>query len=50
MYGIGDFLKVYVIAWAEGNKPFPSSCLPPFQKKSKCEVVVMKISFHSYVK
>ena len=32
------------------NRPFPSSCLPPLQSESKCEVFVMKISFHSYVK
>ena len=28
----------------EVNKPFPSSCLPPFQSESKCEVFVMVIS------
>ena len=27
------------------NKPFPSSCLPPLQSESKCEVFVMVISF-----
>ena len=32
------------------NRPFPGSCLPPLQSESKCEVFVMKISFHSYVK
>ena len=32
------------------SSPFPSSCLPPLQSESKCEVFVMKISFHSYVK
>ena len=41
------------------NRPFPSSCLPPLQseskcevffQKKKCEVFLMKISFHSYVK
>ena len=32
------------------NGPFPSSCLPPLQSESKCEVFLMKISFHSYVK
>ena len=32
------------------NRPFPSSCLPPLQNESKCEVFLMKISFHSYVK
>ena len=32
------------------NRPFPSSCLPPLQSESKCEVFVVKISFHSYVK
>ena len=26
----------------------PSSSQPPFQSKAKCEVFVMKISFHSY--
>ena len=32
------------------NGPFPSSCLPPLQSESKCEVFVMIISFHSDVK
>ena len=27
-----------------GNRPFPSSCLPPLQSESKCEVFVMVIS------
>ena len=26
------------------NRPFPSSCLPPLQSESKCEVFVMVIS------
>ena len=26
------------------NRPFPSSCLPPLQSESKCEVFVMLIS------
>ena len=39
-----------VIIAGDYNKPFPSSCLPPLQNESKCEVFVMKISFHSYVK
>ena len=26
------------------NRPFPSSCLPPLQSKSKCKVFVMLIS------
>ena len=30
------------------NRPFPSSSQPPFQSEAKCEVFVMKISFHSY--
>ena len=30
------------------NRPFPSSPPPPFQSEAKCEVFVMKISFHSY--
>ena len=30
------------------NRPFPSSCLPPLESESKCEVFLMKISFHSY--
>ena len=30
------------------NRPFPSSSQPPFQSEAKCEVIVMKISFHSY--
>ena len=34
---------------ATPNRPFPSSC-PPLQSESKCEVFLMKISFHSYVK
>ena len=32
------------------NRSFPSSCLPPLQSESKCEVFFMKVSFHSYVK
>ena len=32
------------------NGPFPSSCLPPLQSESKCEVFVMISSFHSDVK
>ena len=32
------------------NRPFPSSCMPPLQGESKCEVFVVKISFHLYVK
>ena len=35
---------------ASQNRPFPSSRLPPLQSESKCEVFLMKISFHSYVK
>ena len=27
-------------------RPFPSSPQPPFQSEGKCEVFVMKISFH----
>ena len=30
------------------NRPFPSSPQPPFQSEAKCDVFVMKISFHSY--
>jgi len=30
------------------NRPFPSSLQPLFQSEAKCEVLVMKISFHSY--
>ena len=26
------------------NRPFPSSCLPPLQSETKCEVFVMVIS------
>ena len=26
------------------NRPFPSSCLPPLQSESKCEIFVMVIS------
>ena len=26
------------------NRPFPSSCLPPLQSESKCEVFVMVIT------
>ena len=32
------------------NRPFPSSCLAPLQSEAKCELFVMKISSHSYVK
>ena len=28
----------------QGNRPFPSSCLPPPQSESKCKVFVMVIS------
>ena len=28
----------------EENRPFSSSCLPPLQSESKCEVFVMVIS------
>ena len=31
-------------------RPFPSSFLAPLQSEAKCEVFVMKISSHSYVK
>ena len=34
--------------WSKFNRPFPSSAQPPFQSEAKCEVFVMKISFHSY--
>ena len=30
------------------NRPFSSSPQPPFEIEAKCEVFVMKISFHSY--
>ena len=30
------------------NRPFPSSSQALFQSEAKCEVFVMKISFHSY--
>ena len=30
------------------NRRFPSSPQPPFQIEAKCEVFVMKISFHPY--
>ena len=33
-----------------GNRPFPSSRLPPLQSESKCEVFVIQISFDSYLK
>ena len=32
------------------TEPFSRSCLSPLQTRSKCEVFVMQISFHSYVK
>ena len=37
------------VGWGGGwrqakNKPFPSSCLPPLQSESKCEVFVVVIS------
>ena len=32
----------------QGNRPFPCSPKPQFQSEAKCEVLVMKISFHSY--
>ena len=39
----------YNIEFAElVNRPFPSSPQPPFQSEAKCEVFVMKISFHSH--
>ena len=33
--------------WSCFNRPFPSSLMPPLQNESKCEVFLMKISFHS---
>ena len=36
--------------YGQANRPFRSSCLPPLQSESKCEVFLMKISFHLYVK
>ena len=30
------------------NRPFPSCFEPPYESEAKCEVFVMKISFHSY--
>ena len=30
------------------NRPFPISSQSPFQGEARCEVFVMKISFHSY--
>ena len=42
------FLKFFFVnqflAFAIANRPFPSSCLPPLQSESKCEVFVMVIS------
>ena len=32
------------------NRPFPSSCWSLLESESKCEVFLMKISFHSYAK
>ena len=32
------------------NRPFASLTLPLLQSESKCEVFLMIISFHSYVK
>ena len=32
------------------NRSFRRSCLPPLQSESKCKALLMKISFHSYVK
>ena len=32
-----------LIALVSLNRPFPSSCLPPLQSESKCEVFVMVI-------
>ena len=36
--------------WFAECVELPSSCLPPLQSESKCEVFLMKISCHSYVK
>ena len=30
------------------NRPFPSCCEPHYESEAKCEVFVMKISFHSH--
>ena len=39
-----DSAKLFVFI----NRPLPSSPLPPFQSEARCEVFVMKITFHSY--
>ena len=35
---------VYEALLSSDNRPFSSSCLPPLQSESKCEVFVMVIS------
>ena len=51
-YGTGDDFRKCdfptLIITNRSKKPFPSSPQPPFQSEAKCEVFVMKISFHSY--
>ena len=37
-------LRPQVLGHSVLNRPFPSSCLPPLQSESKCEVFVMVIS------
>ena len=41
-------LQARLYSYRTNNRPFPSSPQPPFQREAKCEVFVMKISFHSY--
>ena len=38
----------YHLWGTHSNRPFPSSPQPPSQSEAKCEVFIMKISFHSY--
>ena len=45
-----EYVRIYVYMCGRENRPFPSSWLPPFQRESKCEVFLMKITVHSYVK
>ena len=43
-----NYGHAFLAGRADLNRPFPSSPQPPFQSEAKCEVFVMKISFHSY--
>ena len=48
LMAIMDAIPTHHLKTCQKNRPFPSSPPPPFQSEAKCEVFVIKISFHSY--